>query len=819
MFISLDIPKTVSGNISVSLTCFVSFSGDEYYEKLTADFLGPQSGEGLELETTPHKNKILVQVGLLKEENNFPWISILEWLKKIFPSHRTSNFRRLIERGIATTLSLGGEARQNFLESDINFNFIGPILDSIGVQRDHLLEMRDFSVQAQSIEVTNGLILELSNFVNREQIAPVVLVAWLKNFNPEFCKDGDFHKAYKVLRPKIKKLKMSYRNHETRSHRRNPAMEALLHSPFEIVPKRKRPFGKKRMRKDHDLDYEKVIVKEEYESDEVTQSNAPKRCRVDGHKTQDKPQTLSLLDLTMLSVQKLSRVYDGKTVSCKQFSSVLLTNQFTLTCKVHPAMAAFEEKLKALPEDLSLASPVEFLNCNAHFLVDIHDAVEQQLMSFEEEIVQSTGKKLGRDALPKFKSFVNFSESATSRYIHMVSNILSSRNAVSNYRKHWVAFCKEKRNPSTLAANEPNRFNSCFESAAGLIHHHKEIGLFFSDLLSMDNEECPNIIVESVAADAEDTVIQSLVCAMAIVHCKVLGPYWQLLNSEGQYSSFGQYLLGLYQKFLDWSKDPSTLLEPEEGMNVFLQDPLHEKIYNGVFQYCGQWHTDRELIRGCLKKMIKVISSVTEKHLKDFLPGGKLAPTLPLDVRSQLKSCTFSVLMADYPFNSEEESSAKPCKRPPPRSLLRADGDSLSSSSDSSATEWREEAHRADRNSRYQELMQNTDLTYITDTVKKNGGPCKTQQDVDKMLLRFDGKPRIDRWEAMRCELLYQKMVLSNENLDSSITNVTQMSIKLKLALPRIKPGFSLVLTPRKTALKAAAVSRKKTTEGAEGKK
>ncbi|XP_044027532.1 uncharacterized protein LOC122864277 [Siniperca chuatsi] len=836
---------------------------DEYYWKLVADFIGPQSGEGLELEKAPSKNRLLIQVGLLREDNNFPWIAIVDWLKKIFPSHQSADFRRLVERGIATTLSLGSDARLTFLESDVNFNFVGPICDSIGVERHHLLEMRDFSERAQSIEVTNGLIFELSNFVTREKIAPVVLVTWLRNFNPEFCKNGDIQKAYKVLRAKIKKLKLHYRNYETRSHRRNAVMENLLQSPFELVRKRTPKFiVKKRMKRDDTVNYEKVTIKEEYESYEIMQGEESEMNRGvvkkvilkehvsvcgesdedldvsnSGEDTSDKKgEALTLLDIAMLSVQKLSSVYGGKTTACKQVSLDLLRNQYTLTCKEHPAMAEFEKKLDSLCEDISLASPVVFLNYNANFLVDLHDAIEQQIMSFEKEIIVSTGEKLGRDKLPKFKNFVNLSESATSRYIHMACDILSPRTPdTQNYRKHWVAFCEEKKNPSRLAVNESNRFNNYFEAAAGLIHHHKEIALFFSDLLSLDNDKCPNIILESVASDANDSVIQSLVCVLAIVYCKILGPYWQLLKSGGEYSLFGQYILCLYQKFLDWSKDPSTLLEPEGATNVFLQFPLQEKTFDGVFHYCGHWHTNRDLIRACLKRMVKVIAAVTEEHLKDFLPGGTFSQVPSPDLSLQLVSCTFSVLMAEYPFGH-----AYPYKKTrPDRSSKRSSHKNLSSdsseedddrsgSSDSSSDEssgwqaktnthvgqkddyspqskkgYRSKGEKAGR-VHQEEREENMDRDYIIATVRKNGGPCKSQQDVDKMLLRFDGKPRAEKREAVRCEILYQKMILNNTdpNLDCVFHNSTHMVLKLKLALPRVKPGYSLVWAPRKTKAK-----------------
>ncbi|XP_047239995.1 uncharacterized protein LOC124879445 [Girardinichthys multiradiatus] len=813
---------------------------DEYYWKLVADFIGPETGEGLDLNKGPCRNRLMIQVGLMREDNNFPWLAIVEWLKKIFPGHQSADFRCLIERGIATTLSLGTDARFTFLDSEVNFNFVGPICDSIGVERPHLLELRDFSERARSIEVTNGLIVELSNFVAREKISPVVIVTWLRNFNPEYCKNGGIQKAYKLLRAKIKKLKIYCRNYETRSHRKNAAIEKVLQSPFELVRKKSPKLLAKKRRRD---DYERVIIKEEEECMEISQEEVPEiRREVVGNTIQrananegdeedrnassrqedcstDCRESLTLLDIAMLSVQKLSSVYGGKTEACKSVSLDLLKNHYALTYKEHPAMEEFEKKVSGVRKETSLVPPVVFLNYNANFLVDLHDAVEAQIMSFEKEIILSTGVKLGRDNLPKFKNFVNLPESATSRYIHMACDILSPiRPEKPNYRKHWVAFCEEKGNPSRLTVNQSNRLNNYFEAAAGLIHHHKETALFFADLLSIANDPCPNIILESVAADANDSMIQSFVCVVAIIYCKILGPYWQLLKSGGEYTLFSQFLLCLYQRFLDWSKDPSTLLEPEEVSNVFLQFPLQEKTFAGVFHFCGHWHTNRDLIRACLKRTIKVIAAVTEEHLKSFLPGGMFSRTPSTDVCLQLVSCTFSVLMAEYPFGH-----AYPYKKKRPDKLSKNSSKSLldSSQEDEGISGNSSDEASVGRNSSQigqiqehslqmrkgyrrfheEEQEENMDKDYITATVTRNGGPCRTQQDVDKMLLRFDGKPRTEKREAIRCEMLYQKMVLNNTDphLDQHCLNTTQMVLKLKLALPRVKPGYSLVLAPRKT--------------------
>uniref|UniRef100_A0A1A8H3J9 Uncharacterized protein n=1 Tax=Nothobranchius korthausae TaxID=1143690 RepID=A0A1A8H3J9_9TELE len=815
---------------------------DEYYWKLVADFIGPQSGEGLDLEQGPCKNRFMIQVGLIVEDNNFPWIAIVHWLKKIFPGHQSADFRCLVERGIATTLSLGVDARLTFLESNVNFNFVGPICDSIGVERQHLLELKDFSERAQFMEVTNGLIVELINFVSREKLSPVVIVTWLRNFNPEFCTNGNLQKAYKSIKPKIKKLKMHCGLYETRRHRKNAAIEALLQSPFELVPSKiPKQLAKKRVRRE---DYD-IVVKEECESYDVTQGEGSEVVReaLSQHhndlkfdegvnessggakSSEDSRVSLTLLDIAMLTVQKLQNVSGAKIESCKQISLDLLKNHYILTYKEHPAMEEFEKKVGALRHKCSLVPPVVFLNYNAHFLVHVHEVIEQQILNFEKDIIMSTGEKLGRDKLPTFKNFVGLPESATCRYVHMACDILCPRSPESaprpgkpDYRKHWVAFCKEKGNPSKLAVNQSNRFKSYFEAAAGLIHHHKEIALFFSDLLAMTNEACPNIILQSVAADANDSTIQSFVCVLAIVYCKVLGPYWQLLNSGAEYSLFSQYLLCFYQKFLDWSKDPSTLLQPEETTNVFKQFPLQEKALGEVFNYCGQWHANRELIRVCLKGTIKVIATVTEEHLKDFLPGGVFSQIPSEDVCLQLVSCTFSVLMADYPFSYEDlYQKRKPGKEASSKTsqwdssvedeVKSSSGDSddgVSGGTGSLFGQKEDQSPQTKKGSKpaNEEAVEvNMDLDYISATVSRNGGPCKTQQDVDKLLLQFEEKPRVEKQEAVRCEMVYQKMVLNNPDprLDCTLQTTTQMVLKLKLALPRIKPGYSLVLAPRKT--------------------
>lgn len=797
-----------------------------------ADFIGPQSGEGLELHKGTCKNRVLIQVGLLREENNFPWTAILDWLKKVFSRHPSANFRCLIERGIAAACSLEDAARRSFLESSVNFNFVGPICDSIGVERKHLLELKDFSERAQSMEVTNGLILELSGFVEREELAPVVLVTWLRNFSPEFCKNGNVQRAYQALRGKIKRLKFYSRNFATRSHRRSAAMESLLQSPFELVKTKTPKLAKKRIKRE-DGSSEKASALEEYDSSEVLESDGSEDSG--GHESEELESSSredgwgaegrTLLDIAMLSVQKLSSIYGPRSATCQQVSLDLLRNQYALTCREHPDMAEFEQKLESLAGDVALASPVHFLNSNASFLVDVYDAVEQQILNFEKEIILSKDEKLGRDKLPRFLHFVNLSESATSRYIHMASDVLNPQTSGPHgYGRHWVAFCQEKKNPSKFAPRPSNRSSRYFEAAAGLVHHHKEVPLFFSDLLMLNTEA--NVLVESVAADANDAVIQSFVCVLAILYCKILGPYWQLLKSGAKYSLYSQYLLYLYQRFLDWSKDPSSLLEPEEASNVFLQKPLQEESFQGVFEYCGRWHTNRDLIRACLKRTVRSIAGVTDTHLKDFLPGGKLCGVPSPDLGSQLASCTFSVLMAQYPFGHAFPYESRSCEESSQHKNLSSDesvqhnwGPDSTEESDKNSSAAQRGQHDSQSRRKIkkeksgkecrEEREEKMERSHMMAVVSRYGGACRTQQELDQMLLRLEGLTRAQKKEALRCEMAYQKLVLNNmdPNLDCVFLNATQMASKLKLALPRVKPGYSLVLEPRRTKAKRSNVA------------
>ncbi|XP_077051514.1 solute carrier family 52, riboflavin transporter, member 2 isoform X3 [Siphateles boraxobius] len=558
---------------------------DDFYSKLVDDYLGAHYGELLELDEKPWKNRMLVQIGLMREEQDLSWVDVIQWLQKIIPMFQSADFQSLIERNTTTALSLNVDARENFLESDVNFEFVGPICDSIGIGRRDLLEMSDFSDRAKLTGLTNGLILELTNFISREKLDPVVLVSWIRNFEPLFCYDGKIQKAYKLLRANLKNFRIQYRNNQRSRKRSRGLLEEFLQSPFDLAPEgdaddieyRRVAMIKAHLRKKRSISVHKptTAVKKEDEPFDILQTDntvktqfqhEPKQIphvisvkreqRSQSHQTliqsledvdedprSDTGDNVTLLDISVLSWQKIADVFGGKNEAAKVASMDLLQNHFSAMLKEDANLRSLNDKVKESTHPL--VPPLNFLRYICQFLFELIDVTEQQMMSFGRDLVNTTGEKLGRDKHPRFQSFVNFDESAVARYIHTASEILCpSEETNPNYRRYWLAFCLERKNPSRLPINRSNRVINYFEAAAGLIHHLEDVVLFVSDLQLLNENSNSNILLESVNADANDEALQALVCVVAIVYLKVLGPFWQLLKSDGEYPLFSSNARG-----------------------------------------------------------------------------------------------------------------------------------------------------------------------------------------------------------------------------------------------------------------------------------
>ncbi|KAK3532560.1 hypothetical protein QTP86_024141 [Hemibagrus guttatus] len=855
---------------------------DDFYFNLLDDFLGSQNGESLELDQKPCTNRLLVQVGLLREDNNVSWVNITKWLQKIFPAFQSADFRGLIERNTETAMSLTGDSRESFLESDVNFEFVGPICDSIGISRTDLLEMSDFSDRARLTLVTNGLILELTSFIEREKLDPVVLVSWLYHFDHAFCNDGKIHKANKLLQASLERFRMQCRKNQTRRNRSSGLYDEFLRSPFHLTPDDsdeddseyrrvsiiKGHLKRKRLLFQRNQNFQSAKIKEESEPFDISNSLSehnqkphdyrPNRLKLEfnndsdqtfhlrkvkkeddnhcqpvepmhdleGKAQVDTGDCLSILDIAVLSLQKLTEMYGGRTDGANLVSMDLLKNQFALMLKEDLKMQSLNEKVLAYNsagKEPLVPPPLNFLHCNTHFLLNFIDAVEKQMMSFEREIVNTTGDQLGRDKNPKFKGFLNFEESAVTRYISMACEILCPRGeSNNNYRRHWLAFCIERNNPSRLPVNQSNRFINYFEAAAALVHHYSDVALFVSDLQLLKDDA--NIFLESINSDASDEAIQALICVVAVVYCKVLGPFWQLLKSDAQYVLFSKYLFCLYEKLLQWSQDASVLLQPEAVTNVFLQVPMQENNFPGVFSFCHGNANNQygALMKECLQRMMKVIAAVMEENLKDFLPGGMYCKDPSGELMEQFASCMLSQLMGEYPFGHAYSYN----KNRPDKAQEQAEDNASDYSDGDDAiciprypavkkraiskpyvmfdranlrplSKMKKKRKLKKLVSKRQQNLKTEDQNYrktIIASVTKNGGPCKSIQDVDQLLLRMEGAHYSQKREAVRSELNYQKFVIGcrDKRLNRLGFSLSDLVNKLKAILPCENQSTSL---------------------------
>ncbi|XP_043073937.1 solute carrier family 52, riboflavin transporter, member 2 isoform X1 [Puntigrus tetrazona] len=856
------------GSSSASAKTISAELKDDFYSKLVADFLGAHYGELLELDEKPWKIRMLIQIGLMREEQDISWVDLIQWLQKIAPMFQSADFRSLIERNTTTALSLTGGARQKFLDSDVNFEFVGPICDSIGIGRRDLLEMSDFSDRAKLTALTNGLILELTNFISREKLDPVVLVSWIRNFEPLFCSDGKIQRAYRLLRSSLKNFRIQYRNNQRSRKRSRGFLDEFLQSPFDLAPEadaddieyRRVAMVKAHLRKKRRISMHKPnsLVKEEDESFRISQTDMtvkthpePKQMpdlfsvkneqRSESHQIpirslkddKEDPRTdtgdnVTLLDISVLSWQKIAEMNGGKNEAAKKVSLDLLQNHFSAMLKEDANLRTLDDKVKVSTHPLVPA--LHFLRYICQFLFELIDVIDQQMISFEKDIVYTMGEKLGRDKHPRFRSFVNFDESAVTRYIHMASEMLCpSEETNPNYRRHWLAFCLERKNPSKLPIYRSNRIINYFEAAAGLIHHHEDVALFVSDLQLLNDDS--NILLESVNADASDEALQALVCVVAVVYLKVLGPFWQLLKSDGEYPLFSRYILCLYEKLLEWSQDASCLLQPEAFVNVFLQVPMQEVTFGGVFRFCrdnaeNQFGT---LIKACLERMMKALAAVLEDNLKDFLPGGEHCKDLPSDIAVQMANCTFLQLMGEYPFGHAYPYE----KNRPDKTLGRTEGSVSENAEQDPSWETADEPtsavvtmspakttqkrysifdganFNAAKKMKVSRLKQKAqDHIYrkmIIGAVSKYGGPCKSKQDVERLLTKLEGASHAHIREVIRCELNYQKSILGSR--DKKLTRIgfslSDMVSTLKDVLPNERV---IVISPTENALGHAEI-------------
>ncbi|CAJ1082961.1 uncharacterized protein LOC117827528 [Xyrichtys novacula] len=112
------------------------------------------------------------------------------------------------------------------------------------------------------------------------------------------------------------------------------------------------------MQDDKSADNRRVVPKLELEEhlSESGESDEDSDTGESEEEASDKEERLSMLDVTMLTVKKLSDVHNGKTPTCRNMTLDLLKSLYTLAYKDQPAMEEFDKTL-ASASDLFTFAP------------------------------------------------------------------------------------------------------------------------------------------------------------------------------------------------------------------------------------------------------------------------------------------------------------------------------------------------------------------------------------------------------------------------------------------------------------------------------
>ena len=546
----------------------------------------------------------------------------------------------------------------------------------------------------------------------------------------------------------------------------------------------------------------------------------------------------TLLEITVQLLEEITDIYssDKSEDEKNQVFHSLLSNLTSVMSDRASVMKCFDRKLEHfLQSELGHDARLQFLHCNAHFLLGLSRASEIALRKIEETI-QENNKKLGRDKLTKFQRFKK-TENATSRLIRTASDILGPRGDEKNgCRAEWLGFCEEARKKSCMTSYRSNRFNSYFLGAAAIIYHLDDIRSF----LSKGYLSHSNLKIESVAADCGDNTLLALVCAIALLYLRVTGPFWELLESKEKYTDFHKYVQQMEGCFNRWRDDQSDLLSMD---------------YQGMFD--GKFEVDTPLktavmefalaaehsaaVMHALGMMMPDILITTRTQLKDFLQTGQYGHPLNPDLQKTLDHCPLTNLIGENVFGEMDFDMGKrrhaSLHLRSTTQMLRQNRTSmwLDNKPAVEAAHLMLVARRKGKLLRHhhkrqeqlvklkirQKLLENERKKHLkeakvarkrADLIRKvivHGGPCEKKLDVRLLIgkLHRDSVSSSAVKEVLRDEIRYQKTVLRRKGTLKLAGTVTELTRALELHLPEEEDAQPQVPATAPDAEQAADVA------------
>lgn len=173
-----------------------------------------------------------------------------------------------------------------------------------------------------------------------------------------------------------------------------------------------------------------------YVGQQVTTTDGPLRC---GFSILASENTSSLVDTSVSLLQELSDLFHDSPQERDAHFKRMCSNLKAIISDRAAVMKKYKRDMNDLIQTtLATEESVEFLYCNAHFLLGLSSAANTCFKATQMEFQQ---ERTGRDQHQQFSKF-STPEAAAVRYIRMVCEVLGPRgDEKSGCRDSWIAYC------------------------------------------------------------------------------------------------------------------------------------------------------------------------------------------------------------------------------------------------------------------------------------------------------------------------------------------------------------------------------------------
>ena len=378
-----------------------------------------------------------------------------------------------------------------------------------------------------------------------------------------------------------------------------------------------------------------------------------------GFTSVDREDTTTLITITMNLMQEIASIGSESKEDAEDILKDIFRHMVATMTDRAATMKSFGRSLKGLKmEVLADDAGLDFLFCNAHFLLGMATGTTQGLEKFEK--TEGFKGKLGRDADPCFLMFKKTSKDpAAVRLIRMACDVLGPRGDEKNgCQQDWSAYLGQQEKSNCVGSFRANRFNNLFQSAAALVHHKPDIIDFFSNY---SNNKSLNMKLKSVLVDTKDTNIMLMVTALAVVYICVAGPFWVLINSPIHYLDLYKYVQNMSRNLEHISQDKEAAQAMLTTLPSLLEDfpvrnsPVMTSVKEATLDF-----EDNDHFFSLLQTLAAEYLDVIRRQLNDFLlPNGKYSQA-PTDAdRERLAHCKMTNLFGEASFGDLDFSMNK----------------------------------------------------------------------------------------------------------------------------------------------------------------